>query len=244
MEDDAFRGPELVSFGSANYTPFELAPASTTDFKDETVLMTQDPSIFNAFLTKFDVMWNDTAPEPDSQVPSAPYFKSWDDACANEFTGKCNDYPAYVTAPTSPPHFPMVVNTDRLVLPGFPTDLPDMVWGQGSQCVGSGCQSFNDRLIQEITVENTRVDFVIYRLTVENITTALLNKFKSGVPIRIIDEPNEYLNRAWPEFWLTHANIDKLWAAGVPMKMRVHNGLTHMKMLVTSSYATNASNYA
>jgi hypothetical protein len=53
------------------------------------------------------------------------------------------------------------------------------------------------------------------------------------------------MNRKWPEFWLTHANLDKLWAAGVPIKQRSHQGLTHMKTLVTSAYATNASsNYA
>jgi hypothetical protein len=63
--------------------------------------------------------------------------------------------------------------------------------------------------------------------------------------MQLIVEPNEYLNRNWPEFWLTHANLDKLWAAGIPMKWRTHDGLTHMKTLVTSAYATNASsNYS
>src|SRR5262249_52444192 len=40
-------------------------------------------------------------------------------------------------------------------------------------------------------------------------------------------------------------NIDTLWAAGIPIKQRIHDGLTHMKTLVTSTYVTNASsNYA
>jgi regulation of enolase protein 1 (concanavalin A-like superfamily) len=72
-----------------------------------------------------------------------------------------------------------------------------------------------------------------------------LNKWNSGIQVQVLLEPNEYVNRKWPEFWLTHANIDKLWAAGVPIKVRVHGGLTHMKTLVTSAYATNgSSNYA
>jgi len=226
-----FVGQNLVEFGSANYTPFELAPASATDFKDETALFTDDPSLVNAFKTKFDKFWNDTAPEPDSLVSSAPYFKNWYDACATEFTGNCRDFATLYPNPD-----PMIISTARLE-PDYPTDLPDMVWGQGPH--------FNDRLVQEINRETNRVDFVIYRLTVDNITQALLSKFQSGVPMRLIVEPNEYLNRRWPEFWLTHANIDKLWAAGLPIKKRIHNGLTHMKMLVTSSYATNASsNYA
>ena len=63
--------------------------------------------------------------------------------------------------------------------------------------------------------------------------------------MRLIVEPNEYLNRKWPEFWMTHANVDKLWAAGIPIKMRTHDGLTHMKVLITSTLATIASsNYA
>jgi hypothetical protein len=100
---------------------------------------------------------------------------------------------------------------------------------------------FNDRQVQEINAEINFIDYVIYRLTVPNITDALLAKHKAGVPVRIIMEPNEYVNRKWPEFWLTHAYMDKLWAAGVPIKKRIHVGLTHMKMLITSRYATNAS---
>ena len=223
-----FAGQNLVTFGSANYTPFELAPVSSTDYKDESILFTTDASIVNAVKTKFDRFWNDTTSEPESLVSAPPYFKNWVDACATE--SACSDYATRYPNPA-----PMVINTARLE-PDNP--LPaDIVWGQGP--------SFNNRLVQEIGNENTRVDFVIYRLTVDNITNALLSKFRAGVPMRIIMEPNEYLNRKWPEFWLTHANIDLLWAAGVPIKQRIHNGLTHMKTLVTSSYATNASsNYA
>ena len=222
-----FVGQKLVAFGSANYTPFELAPASATDFKDETVLLSDDSALVDAFKTKFDRMWNDTTLEADSISGNPPYFKNWDDACANEFTGNCADYRTLYPNPV-----PMIIDTRRLEPDNF-TDLPEMVWGQGPK--------FNDRLVQEINQETNHVDFVIYRLTVDNITDALLNKFTSGVPVRIIMEPNEYLNRKWPEFWLTHANMDKLWAAGVQIKQRVHNGLTHMKMLVTSTVATNAS---
>jgi len=69
-----------------------------------------------------------------------------------------------------------------------------------------------------------------------------LNKWQSGVPVQLLVEPNEYMNRVWPEYWLTHANLDKLWAAGVPIKQRLHQGLTHMKTLVTSNYAITAPN--
>jgi phosphatidylserine/phosphatidylglycerophosphate/cardiolipin synthase-like enzyme len=219
-----FVGQNVLTFGSANYTPFELAPHSATNYKDETVLFTDDPQLLAAFKMKFDQFWNDTTPEPNSLVKNPPYFLNWDDACAKE--SACADY-----ATSYPNPAPMVIDTARLE-PDAP--LPaDMVWGQGPL--------FNNRLVQEINKETSRVDFAIYRLTVSNITEALLARHKNGVPVRIILEPNEYRNRKWPEFWLTHAYMDKLWAAGVQMKKRVHTGLTHMKMLVTSSVATNAS---
>ena len=219
-----FVGQNLVAFGSANYTPYELRPASASNYKDETVLFTNDPALVNAFKTQFDRMWNDTTAEPRSRVSKPPYYINWDDACRLE--SACADYRTKYPNPV-----PMQINTARLE-PDYPMPS-EMVWGQGSL--------FNNRLVTEINNELAYVDMVIYRLTVANVTDALLAKHKSGVPVRIIMEPTEYLNKKWPEFWLTHAYLDRLWAAGVPIKKRIHAGLTHMKMMVTSRYATNAS---
>jgi len=221
-----FAGQNLVAFGSANYTPFELAPASPTNYKDETVLFSDDPAIVNPVRTKFDQIWNDTTPEPQSMIAGPPYLKDWYDACEHEPTGNCGDFSTQYPNPA-----PMVINTARLE-PDNPLP-PDLVWGQGP--------SFNNRLTQEINAEPSLVQLVIYRLTVANITTALIDKWRAGVPVQLLIEPTEYLNRLWPEYWLTHASVDKLWAAGVPIKQRAHEGLTHMKTLVTSAYATNAS---
>jgi len=223
-----FAGQNLVAFGSANYAPTELAPASPTNYDDETVLVSDDSTLVKAFKTKFDRYWNDTTAEPDSLLPSPPYFKNWGDACTNEPTG-CDFFQKFPNAA------PMTINTARLE-PDNPMPA-DLIWGQGP--------AFNNRLVQEINNESVSLQFVIYRLTVDNITQALLNRFAAGVKMQLIVEPFEYMNRKWPEFWLTHANLDKLWAAGVPMKQRQHTGLTHMKTLVTSTYASNASsNYA
>ena len=219
-----FVGQGLVEFGSANYTPFQLAPVSTTNYSDETAWLTSDATLVGAFKTKFDQIWNDTTLEPQSIYGGPPYLKNWNDACVLEAV--CSDYKTLYPNPA-----PMNISTARLEPDR--TMPADLIWGQGSQ--------FNNRLVQEINNETTRVDFVIYRLTVDSVTQALLSKFQSGVPLRLIIEPKEYLNSKWPEFWLTHANIDKLWAAGVSIKQRQHQGLTHMKTIVTSRYATNAS---
>jgi hypothetical protein len=221
-----FVGQNLVEFGSGNFAPTELAPVSSTNYSDETELFTSDPAIVNAFKTKFDVMWNDMTVEPQSIIGGPPYLKDWNNACANEPTGNCKDYATQYPNPA-----PMIINTARLE--GDNPSPTDLIWGQG--------RDFNNRLVQEINNENTRIDLVVYRLEVDNITDALLAKFRAGVPVRILVDPGQYTNIIWPEYWLTHANIDKLWAAGVPIRQTMHAGVTHMKTLVTSTYATNAS---
>jgi phosphatidylserine/phosphatidylglycerophosphate/cardiolipin synthase-like enzyme len=219
-----FVGQRMVEFGSPNYTVFELAPYSSTNYNDENALFTLDPTLFNAMESKFDTYWNDTTAEPESIAGSGPYFKNWNDACVLE--SACADYGARYPAPV-----PMVINTSRLW--GNYAPPPDLIFGQGPD--------FNNRLTAEISSENTAIDMVIYRLTVPGIAQALLARFRAGVRTRLLIEPGEYLNRTWPEFWITHANVDALWAAGVPILQRAHEGNTHMKTLITSAYATIAS---
>lgn len=55
-----FAGLNTVEFGSANWTPYELRPASSTDYDDETALVTDDPPVVGALKTQFDLMWTDT----------------------------------------------------------------------------------------------------------------------------------------------------------------------------------------
>ncbi|MGE3512365.1 MAG: phospholipase D-like domain-containing protein, partial [Vicinamibacterales bacterium] len=219
-----FVGQGEVAFGSANFTPFELAPVSAADYKDETVLVTDDSSIVNAFKTMFDRFWTDVTTEPRSRIVNPPFFKDWNEACALE--SACADFATLHPNPT-----PMVIDRRRLE-PDYP--LPaEMVWSQGP--------AFNNRLIQEIDREATQVDLVAYRLTVSTVADALIRKFQSGVPVRFMVDPEQYTSRVWPEYWLTRANVDRMWVAGIPIRQRVHTGLTHMKTLITSAVATNAS---
>jgi hypothetical protein len=171
-------------------------------------------------------MWNDTTKEPTSITSGPPYLKDWNDACANEPTGGCSDYHTQYPNPA-----PMNINTARLE--GDNPSPADLYWGQGTD--------FNNRLTQEISNESAAVELIVYRLEVDNITEALISKHQAGVNVRVIVDPAQYTNNAWPEYWLTHANVDKLYAAGVPMLLRTHAGVTHLKTLITSDYATNAS---
>ena len=225
-----FVGQGLVEFGSPNYTVFELAPYSSTNYNDENALFSTDPVLFNSMESKFDKYWNDTTVEPDSMISGPPYFKNWNDACPLE--PNCADY--YTNYPNPKP---MVISTARLF--GDYDPPADLIFGQGE-----APDAFNQRLITEVNKENTAFDLMVYRLTVSDLANAILSRFQSGVGVRIILEPNEYINRVYPEFWLTHAYIDMLWAAGVPIMQRLHTGNTHQKTLITSTYATiGSSNY-
>ena len=117
-----FVGQGIVEFGSGNFAPTELAPVNSTNYSDETELFTDDPVLVGAFKTKFDVMWNDTTPEPQSRFSSGPYFKWWDDACASEPTGNCADYATRYPNPVQ-----MIRNSARLE--GNNPMPADLIWG-------------------------------------------------------------------------------------------------------------------
>jgi hypothetical protein len=201
-----FVGQGVVEFGSANWTAFELRPASATNYKDETALFTDDPELVAAFKSRFDQFWADT-----------DYFRDWAWVYKQE-TGE--DWTT-----------PMTIDLTRLEpdVAGPST----MVWEQGT--------ALNNRMTSEINVETAGVDMVIYRLSVPNITDALVNRLNAGVPVRVMVEPTQYRQISWPEYWLTGARVDQLWVAGAQIKERVHQGLTHMKVLITSKYGMQGS---
>jgi hypothetical protein len=105
-----------------------------------------------------------------------------------------------------------------------------MIWGQG--------KDYNARLIAEIDAEQQFVDIVLYRLGAASVTDALVRRVQAGVPVRVVIDPVQYRSSKVPT---ASANLDRLWALSVPIKQRVHQGMTHMKTIVTSTVATNGS---
>ena len=211
-----FVGQGEASLGSGNWTSFELKPTSATNFKDESVMITDDPAIVQALMTKFDQFWADTT-----------YFMDWPDAYKRE------------TGVTWTGTSPMTVDRTRLVVPDYPTT--NLVWGQGIGSHSPDGLNIIPTMINEINLENTAIDMVSYRLTVPTVTDALINKKKAGVPVRVFIEPTQYRNEGFPEYWLVGNEADKLWVAGIPIKIRTHDGITHMKTLITSRAALLAS---
>jgi hypothetical protein len=186
-----FAGQNAVAFGSANWTTYSLRPYSSTNYDDETLLVTRDPILVPAFRMKFDEMWVDTA----------------------VFSDFANVTPALRTR-----HEPDALSP------------ASMVWSQGTK--------YNARLIAEIDAEQRFIDFVLYRLQSVSVADALVRRARAGVAVRLIIDPAQYRSTKVPE---AAANLDRLWAQHVPITQRLHQGMTHMKTLVTSAVATNAS---
>jgi phosphatidylserine/phosphatidylglycerophosphate/cardiolipin synthase-like enzyme len=90
-------------------------------------------------------------------------------------------------------------------------------------------EDYGARTIAQIDQENQKIDLTMYRLTDVSICDALLRAVARGVPVRLLAEPNEYrfdASRLGAELTGPY-NVDRLYAAGVQIKMRKHLGLNH-----------------
>jgi len=94
-------------------------------------------------------------------------------------------------------------------------------------------EDYSARTIAQIDQENQQIDLTMYRMTDVRICDALLRALARGVTVRVLAEPGEYrfdASRVGAE--LTGPfNVDRLYAAGVQIRMRKHLGLTHQKSL-------------
>ncbi len=94
-------------------------------------------------------------------------------------------------------------------------------------------EDYGARTIALIDQENRQIDLTMYRLTDVRICDALLRAVARGVTVRLLAEPLEYrfdASRRGSELSGPY-NVDRLYAAGVQIKMRKHQGLTHEKSL-------------
>lgn len=88
-------------------------------------------------------------------------------------------------------------------------------------------ESFAERSVDHYNLERQKLDVIIYRITDQRHTNAVINAAQRGVPVRLITEPQQYRDpkRLWHSW-----NIDRLYMAGVQIRDRVHAGLNHQKL--------------
>ena len=96
-------------------------------------------------------------------------------------------------------------------------------------------QSFATRSIALYEQETVGMDVIMYRVTDQDQSDAIIDVRRRGVPVRFIHEQTEYRNikRLW-DSW----NVDRMWAAGVQVRIRGHLGLNHQKSVILKGLRT------
>src|SRR5688572_23511056 len=129
--------------------------------------------------------------------------------------------------------------------PTFPLD-PELNWSPDN-----GDTEFANRSVYAYSAEMQKIDVIMYRITDQRHTNALIAAVARGVPVRLLTEPQEYRNPA--KFWHSW-NVDRMYVAGVQVKNRNPQrlGLNHEKAVVlhgqqmsifgSSNWTTSSSN--
>ena len=93
----------------------------------------------------------------------------------------------------------------------------------------SSKNDYGVKSISAINAEKVKLDIDMFRITNAAITDATIAAFNRGVPVRLIVDSSEYSNpaRVWDRY-----NVDRLFAAGVPLKITRHGGENHQKSLL------------
>jgi HKD family nuclease len=90
-------------------------------------------------------------------------------------------------------------------------------------------ESYRSRAVGRYNAEDVGIDVTMYRITDASHTNAIINATQRGVPVRLITEPEQYRNpsRLWHSW-----NVDRLYMAGVQVRLRAHAGLLHQKSVL------------
>jgi regulation of enolase protein 1 (concanavalin A-like superfamily) len=82
----------------------------------------------------------------------------------------------------------------------------------------------------ETTANGGAIDVQMYRITDRRHSDAMIDAFVNRhIPVRLYTDLNEYRNvsRLW------HAwNVDRMWLAGIPIKVPAHQGINHQKTVL------------
>jgi phosphatidylserine/phosphatidylglycerophosphate/cardiolipin synthase-like enzyme len=90
-------------------------------------------------------------------------------------------------------------------------------------------EDFINRTVARINAENTQIDVMMYRIDDDRVTTAMINAKNRGVAIRLIVDPDMYRD---PTRHTIADDFDRLFAAGIPTKITVHQGINHGKLVM------------
>jgi phosphatidylserine/phosphatidylglycerophosphate/cardiolipin synthase-like enzyme len=177
-----FAGQGQVEFAGANYAPFELTPEIPyVNFTDEIVMFTNNPSLVQSFMRRFDDLWISTTEFANYANATGPLVRS---------------YPLYSIDPQL----------------NFPPD-----------------DSYRSRSLNGYAGEQQAIDVMMFRITDEQHSNAMIAAVNRNVPVRLITDETEYRNtsRLWDAY-----NVDKMYNAGIQVRFDGHQGIDHAKGVV------------
>jgi phosphatidylserine/phosphatidylglycerophosphate/cardiolipin synthase-like enzyme len=90
-------------------------------------------------------------------------------------------------------------------------------------------QNYATRAVAAYQKESSGIDVIMYRITDRQHTDAMIAAHGRGVPIRMIVENKEYRD---PKYLWDAWNVDRLYAAGIPLRWRGHAGQNHEKLVL------------
>ena len=161
---------------------------------------------------------------PDAFVPAADYsnyvaetvYVTDDPAVVNSFKTKFDD------SWTDTSSFANYANVGALTRT-YPTYAID------ASLNFPPAQDYATRAVGRYNAETLELDAIMFRITDQRHTNAIINARNRGVPVRLIVENDEYRD---PDYLWDAFNVDRLYAAGVPLRWRGHDGENHEKLVL------------
>jgi len=166
---------------------------------------------------------------PSEMLPYTPYVNYTDEAIyysddptvVNSFRTKYDDWwtdttdyqdYANINAPLQRLYPTYAINPE---LDFLPSSDPKMDYGY--------------KTMAAMAAEKVKLDIDMFRITNAPIANATITAFNRGLPIRLIVDFSEYRNPARP--WDSY-NVDRMFMAGIPLKITQHQGQNHEKALL------------
>jgi phosphatidylserine/phosphatidylglycerophosphate/cardiolipin synthase-like enzyme len=161
---------------------------------------------------------------PDAFVPTTPYINYVDEAIYfSDDPSVVNSFKTMFdnvwTSTSGYADYANVANRVR-AYPTYPID-PELNFPPG--------EDYALRAVKRYKAETARIDVQMYRITDRRHADAMIAASQRGISVRIYTDDFEYRDAA--QLW--HAwNVDRIWAAGIPIKVPAHSGINHEKAVL------------
>ena len=119
------------------------------------------------------------------------------------------------------------VSTAALIVLGLFAPAPGEAALAGERLCDASAENCRTPLIDLINNERQGIDVGVWFWKDDRFVTALVNAKNRGVPIRIIMDP-----RANVQYPTNKGELDKLQAAGIPMRKRIAGDICHWKLMI------------